>query len=779
MRSRSLALVCAVLFSLLAAQAAIHAQQPEQPASQPELVAPPPSISNQRPPAIAPPRSATASALPSLAKADPNSPGQAGRNALYQYLDDIAAKDEAVRRAEIAKITTRQQALERQQKVRAHIVDLLGGGFQTTPLNARITGSTQMDGFRIEKVLFDSQPNFPVTALLYLPDAKPGAPFATASSSRVGTKLPAIVMAPGHASSGKAGDYAFAAAFARNGFAVLSYDPIGQGERLQYPDPAKANAMQPGDPYPGASFATRSTGEHGEAGLQPTLIGDAVARYFLWDGMRAVDYLLTRPEIDPARIGAFGCSGGGAMTALLGGLDKRIAATATACYITSMDTLLPSIGPQDAEQSIPGWIASGPGSETDLPLDFADWVELAAPRPYAIVGTTGDMFPWKGLLASAQEARRFYAIFDAKAEGTPSGKPLPPTPTGPTLNPDTPNAIAPDAPLQVIAGIGGHGNLKPLMSQIISFFLVNLAHSNAQPILPPDSGAPRSAATSPTVGIPAGALQVTATGQVATSYPGCATVHSLNLKRAAEKIPQFTAPLTQQQVQTAIREVTSAEAVPGPFCEDCDGAFGHFTGLPFPHVDPARVTRGPALLVLMSDQVGTPGNPTKADIEKLTGPWPGRLVVGFVPRPSPPGGEETKSPILGPFYMTELRAEIVGKTLLGMRVDDVIHAVDYLASRADVDPHNITVMASGHMGLVALHAAALDSRIQHITIDHVLRSYRSLIEAPMPLDAPQDILPGVLLHYDIPDVVRVLGDRVTATDWLPGTANLALPTAAP
>jgi len=58
-------------------------------------------------------------------------------------------------------------------------------------------------------------------------------------------------------------------------------------------------------------------------------------------------------------------------------------------------------------------------------------------------------------------------------------------------------------------------------------------------------------------------------------------------------------------------------------------------------------------------------------------------------------------------------------------------------------------------------------------VDHVLESYRSLLDAPMPLDAPQDVLPGVLLKYDIPDLARVLGTRVTATDWLAGTANLA------
>jgi cephalosporin-C deacetylase-like acetyl esterase len=139
----------------------------------------------------------------------------------------------------------------------------------------------------------------------------------------------------------------------------------------------------------------------------------------------------------------------------------------------------------------------------------------------------------------------------------------------------------------------------------------------------------------------------------------------------------------------------------------------------------------------------------------------------FTPRPSPPGVEETKSPILGPFYMAQLRSEQVGTTLLGMRVDDVIRAVDYLASRPDVDPGNIAAVATGHMGLVLLHAAVLDPRLKHIAIDHTLKSYRALLDTPMPIDAPQDILPGVLLKYDIPDLVRVLGPRLTATDWLP------------
>ena len=121
---------------------------------------------------------------------------------------------------------------------------------------------------------------------------------------------------------------------------------------------------------------------------------------------------------------------------------------------------------------MPGFIASG--------FDFADWVELAAPRAYAMVGTVSDMFPWKGFLQTATEARRFYSLFDKSAEGVGSyqlsvvSSQLT-TVTGPTLNPDTANEIPASSPFQVIAGIGGHGNLKPIQAQIVGFFLVHLA----------------------------------------------------------------------------------------------------------------------------------------------------------------------------------------------------------------------------------------------------------------------------------------------------------------
>ncbi len=691
------------------------------------------------------------------ARPDPNSPSNIGRTELTQYLDDIAAKEAAARRATISSITTRAQAEARQREVRAKILTLIGGLPEKTSLNAKVLGTTQADGFRIEKILYESQPNFPVTALLYLPDGKPGIS---------NQKLPAIVVAPGHGFTGKATDYTFASTFARNGFAVLSYDPIGQGERLQYPDPSDASK----------TLLKASTGEHGEAGLQPTLIGDALARTFAWDGIRAVDYLTSRVEIDPSRIGAFGCSGGGTMTALLGALDARVQAIAVACYLTSFDTLLPALGPQDSEQSTPNFIASG--------LDFPDWVELAAPRPYAIISTAQDMFPYAGALATATESRRFYSLFDPASAGTPTNNPTPGIPTGPTLNPDTSNTIPATANLQWITGIGRHGNLGPISGQIVSFFLTHLAHSDAQPILPPPS-APGTSPFALPASLPKDALQVTPTGQVSVSYPGSETVHTLTLKRYAT-LPK-PSPLTEPQLQQTIREVTHATikpSDPSPINTQSPSLVSppegdvhvrhRFTLATAPSINIQAEFYRPAdgkhpVLIVLKDSLDPILEASRGDEIKRFRALAdaGTAVLVVAPRPSPPGIEETKASTLGPFYLTELRAELVGKTLLGLRVDDVIAAVNFTSGGTTVDANQISAQASGHLGLVLLHAAVLDPRLKHITIDHTLESYKSLLEAPMPINAPEDILPGVLRHYDIPDLIKALGSRVTVTNSQP------------
>ena len=691
----------------------------------------------------------------------------ASRAQLSSFLNQLAAERLTARRSTVEAITSRVQAEARQGEVREKIISLMGGLPGKTALNAKVTGSTQADGFRMEKVIFESQPGYRVTAILYLPDSVAGSK----------TKLPAIVIAPGHYPTGKMGDYFFASLFARNGFAVLSYDIVGEGERLLYPDHA----------HPDQSLASRPTGEHGEAGLQPTLIGDAVTRYFLWDGVRTVDYLVSRPEIDADRIGAFGCSGGGTATALLGAIDTRVKAMGTACYITSFDTLLPSIGPQEAEQSIPNFIASG--------YDLADWVELAAPRPYAIISTASDMFPYAGAKASVSEARRFYSLFDPASTGTPTGQPAPGIPTGPTLNPDTANTISPTASLQWITGIGGHGNLRPLQQQIAQFFLTHLAHSSAAPILNPLPATDATPGALP-ANITKEAFQVTPTGQVLTSYPNSETIHTLTLKRYA--LLQKPKALTTEQLQKAVREVTHATVKPGdtapkntqspPLASPPEGKVHvrhRFTLATAPGITIDAEFYRPKdgkhpMLLILKDSLDPALEPSRAEeIRKLRDlADSGTAVLVIAPRPSSPGTEETKADILGNFYLTELRAELVGRTLLGLRVDDVIAAVNFMQGSTTGDPSQISAQASGHLGLVLLHAAVLDSSLQHIAVDHALESYKSLIEAPMPKDAPQDILPGVVRRYDIPDLVRELGSWLKLTEPFSANADTGLTTRA-
>ena len=156
------------------------------------------------------------------------------------------------------------------------------------------------DGFRIEKLAYESLPGFWVTANLYAPADGEG-PF------------PAVLLAPGHEASGKQSQYSFGVNLARNGIVALAIDPLGQGERLQYFDPERK-----------ASIIGGSTGEHGEANIPAMLVGENIARYFINDSMRAIDYLIARPDVDAKRIGALGCSGGGTSTAYLGALDPRL-----------------------------------------------------------------------------------------------------------------------------------------------------------------------------------------------------------------------------------------------------------------------------------------------------------------------------------------------------------------------------------------------------------------------------------------------------------------------
>ena len=99
-------------------------------------------------------------------------PDDAPRKMLYTHMQTEAGKHFDARRAAVANLKTPDDVRQRQRDLRAKFVAALGGFPEKTPLNARVVGVEKRDGYRVERVVYESRPNHHVTANLYLPDGK-------------------------------------------------------------------------------------------------------------------------------------------------------------------------------------------------------------------------------------------------------------------------------------------------------------------------------------------------------------------------------------------------------------------------------------------------------------------------------------------------------------------------------------------------------------------------------------------------------------------------------
>ena len=315
---------------------------------------------------------------PLLAQDTILSPDQEPRKMLYTFLRAEAQKHfDARRNAGRRPGEAPEEIAKRQADLKAKFLAAIGGFPAKTPLNAKVVGTLKGDGFRVENVIYESRPNHHVTANLYVPDGK--GPF------------PGVLVPCGHSDNGKAAEayQRVCILMAKNGLAVLCYDPIGQGERLQLIDDNKKGAIK------------GSTSEHTMVGVGALLVGQSTAGYHIWDGIRSLDYLASRPEVDVKKLGCTGNSGGGTLTAYLMALDDRIACAAPSCYITTLERLFATIGPQDAEQNIPGQVAFG--------MDHADFLTMRAPRPTLMCIASQDYFDQQGSWATFREASVLYS----------------------------------------------------------------------------------------------------------------------------------------------------------------------------------------------------------------------------------------------------------------------------------------------------------------------------------------------------------------------------------
>jgi dienelactone hydrolase len=267
--------------------------------------------------------------------------------------------------------------------VQKRIQQSFGPWPERTPLKPRITGVVERDTYKIEKIIFESRPDFLVTANLYIPKGR-------------SFPLPGVVGTCGHSATGKAIDayQSFAQGLARLGYVVLIYDPLGQGERLQYPDENLKSKIGVG------------VREHLYAGNQQFLVGEFIGSWRAWDGIRALDYLLTRPEVDPKHIGVTGNSGGGTMTTWLCGVERRWTMGAPSCFVTTFRRNTENELPADTEQCPPRALALG--------LDHSDFIAAMAPKPVVVLAKERDYFDARGAEEAYRRLQRLYALLGAE-----------------------------------------------------------------------------------------------------------------------------------------------------------------------------------------------------------------------------------------------------------------------------------------------------------------------------------------------------------------------------
>lgn len=623
------------------------------------------------------------------------------RKLLSNYLLNEAQKQFDARRATLKTINTPEAIKTRQDDLRARFLKAIGPFPERTPLNPKVVGKDQRDGYRVERVIFESRPGHHVTAALYLPDGP--------------SPYPGVLVPCGHSANGKAAEpyQRICILLAKNGMAAFCYDPIGQGERLQIvKDDGKAA-------LPG------STTEHTMTGVGALLVGGSAANYRIWDGLRAMDYLSSRPEIDPQRLGCTGNSGGGTMTAYLMALDDRIAVAAPSCYITSLERLFATIGPQDAEQNITGQVAFG--------MEHADYITMRAPKPTLLSVGTQDFFDIDGAWNSFREAKLQYG------------------------------RLRHGERVSLFESDEKHGFTLPRREAAMRWMRRWLLGKDDNPS---ESDFPVARDEE---------LQCTETGQVLTSFPDERTVFDFNAGRAkelahqrAEKFPERSAQQLRDEVKARLSQPKPQDILVDNHRQiERDGYdVDVWTLATEPGVtvidrvfrlrqaaDPSK----PMVVYVGADlSLAAPGGPIERRVKN--GEWVAMIEPRGMGETAPAQANPKRPGYFGTDEKEAFLALHLDRPLLAQRVYDLIQSFRALQRSEDSDP-KFHLIGIGIGGPIVLHAAALDDRVKSVEVDGSVLSWTAVAKREISRDQLSSVLPGVLESYDLPDLAAALAPR--------------------
>lgn len=625
------------------------------------------------------------------------------QNSMYKTSCFLAFEQLQERKEAVAQLDLKSDFLDRQEIVKEKLLRTIGPFPEKTPLNARVTGVVKKDEYRVEKLIYESIPGYFVTAALFLPNKRKG-------------KLPAVIYASGHTTNGfRSETYQHIIInLVKKGFVVLAFDPVGQGERLQY-----YNEKEGKSPF-------GSTKEHSYPGAQCYISGYSPTKYFVWDGIRSVDYLLTRKEVDPGRIGMTGRSGGGTQTAFTAAIDDRILAAAPECFITSMEYVLKTIGPQDAEQNLFHMISEG--------MDHADLLEVRAPKPALMITTTRDFFSIQGARETYAEIKQFY---DAFGEGEQ---------------------------INMVEDDEGHASTKKNREAMYAFFQKYLNNPGSPEDLEAEVFAEQD-------------LWATETGQLTTSLRG-ETLYTLNKSVVEGQVENLVSSRKDSQghlksVVASARKLSGFEypkhfgraIFSGRYVEEeyilekylVPGSGDYM--LPAALYMPIENRKNEVVLLLHEMGMENASNEKSLLFSMLQ---KGYSVLLF----DVPGIGS-----LGPGYLkgdahfdkTSFNQWFAGiltnKSIVGMRAEDIVRMTHFIKN--DVEGFEaISAIASGAIGSELLHAAVFDESIQHVGL---IKSFLSFADIALSHQYLPSFIPstvsGAIESYDLADLMAMLCPR--------------------
>ena len=606
--------------------------------------------------------------------------------------------------AERAGIHTAADVEARNRFVREKARAMVHGFPERCPLAAFVVHTPERDGYRVENLMFQSLPDFWVTGNLYIPAGRP--PF------------PAVISPCGHYPIARM-EPEYQEAYlnmVKAGFMVLAYDPVGQGERRQYWNPETGRTEVFGDPI----F------EHSMPGQVLLLMGQDLTHYRIWDGMRAIDYLETRPEVDKSRIGCAGHSGGGTLTLFISALDERVKCAVVNEGGTNHRWPVEfgpgsRVGPSDVEQNLFPAAVYG--------VDLCDLHVAIAPRP--LLALIEDFNP--RFNRAADHIRERYRQFGAVEKfGT---------------------AEAADP----------HSWTYKLRQATTDWFS-RWFYGRPGPAHEPELTIE-----------PAANLYCTPNGSLRYSNKG-ETIFTLITKEAERLPPDPSGRIAAAEIAKCIG-YRRHERDLGPRLLVTTERKGYrvekleFVSEPGIYI-PAWVfvpegASGRLPSILWVNEAGKEADGVEfGACEKLA--RSGRLVIAIDVR----GAGATRPPhtpannfshefahLFDVDTAMAYMAWFMDESLFGMRVGDVVRAVDYALNRPDVARESLQVVGKGAGALWSLYAAALDERIRSVTAERMLLSYRMLTRTDRYTHGAGIFVRDVLLHFDLPQVAAAIAPR--------------------